>query len=190
MTTDTIRAQVRGAASMQRVSLGAPVVLDDDRIVVAVDLANGAQAIAAQPDVPRNLTAILADANASVTAGILTIVGITPQGETVTEVVTLAQLIAGWVGKAIYAAVSSVTVSAVAGTVGAGADQLKVGIGNVIGLPAPIDKAAQVKHVYLGGARVAEPVIAIGPSTSGVNASASTYNGTKELVVFYNPMEG
>jgi hypothetical protein len=186
----TIREQVRGPSSMQRVSLGAPVVLDDDRIVVAVDLANGAQTIAAQPDVPRNLTAILADANASVTAATLTITGITPQGETVSETVTLAQLVAGWTGKAIYALVSSIVASGVAGTVGAGADQLKVGIGNVIGLPAPIDSSRQVKHVYLGGARVASPVVAIGPHSSGINASAATYNGTKELVVFYNPMEG
>jgi hypothetical protein len=186
----TIRRQVRSAASMRRENLGAPVVADTDRIVVAVDIADGAQVIAAQPDVPRNLTATLADANDSVTAATLTIQGITPQGETVTETVTLAQLKAGWTGAKIYAVVSSVTVAGVAGTVDADTDQLVVGVGNVIGLAAPIQEPAAVKHVFLGGARVASPTIAIGDSTSGVDVSGSTYDGSKELVVFYNPMEG
>ncbi len=185
----TIRAQVRGLPGMTAAALGAPIAADDDRIVVAVDLANGAQVIAAQPDVPRNLTATLTDANNSVTAAILTIVGKTPQGLVVTEVATLAQLKAGFVGKAIYHTIASVTVSGVTGTVGAGADQLKVGVGNVIGLPAPINQASQVKSVSLGAVPVASPVVAIGQNTSGVDASAATYNGTKSLVVWYNPFE-
>jgi hypothetical protein len=186
----TIRAQVRGLTGTTAAALGAPIAADDDRIVVAVDIANGAQILAAQPDVPRNLTATLTDANNSVTAATLTIVGKTPQGLTVTEVATLSQLKAGWVGKAIYHTIASATVSGVTGTVGAGADQLKVGVGNVIGLPAPISQASQVKAVSLGAVPVASPTVAIGQNTSGVDASAATYNGTKALVVWYNPFEG
>lgn len=189
MTTPPIRAQVRGYAGMASAALGAPVVADDDRIVVPVDIANGPQVIAAQPDVPRNLTATLTDANNTVTAATLTIVGKTPQGATVTETANLTQLKAGWVGKVIYHSIASVTVSGVTGTVGAGTDQLKVGVGNVIGLPAPLSIDSQVKAVSLGAVPVASPVVATGLNSSGVDASAATYNGTKTLVVWYNPFE-
>lgn len=169
--------------------LGTPIAIDDDRIVGAVDFANGAQTIAAQPDCPRNITVALADANASITAGTITIAGFDVSGDAVSEVVTFTQAIAGYTGTRIYARIASVTVAAVAGTVGAGADQLKVGVGNVIGLPSPIKSAIAIKHVYLGGTRVASPTVATGRYNSGVNVAASTYNGTKALQVFYNPVE-
>lgn len=187
--TATIRSQVRGAASIQNAFLGAPIAAAPARIVASALIANGERTIAAQPDVPRNLTASFTDADDSVTAAVLTIVGRTIQGVTITDVVTLAQLKAGWVSRNCYATVASVVVSGVAGTVTADVDVLVVGVGNVIALPAPISLASQVKYTNLGAVPVAAPVIATGPNSSGVDASASTYNGTKLLWVTYNPME-
>ena len=169
-----------------RQSLGAPVVADPDRIVTSEAFEDGTLTLAAQPDVPRNLTVTVTDANASITAGLVTVTGITPQGETVTEAFDIADSLTH-TGAIVFAVVSSVVVSNEAGSAAGSTDTITIGVGNVIGLSSPIDTSAAVKHVYLGGARVASPTIARGPNTSGVDVSASTYNGTKELVVFYAP---
>lgn len=177
LTTDTF---------VLRQSLGAPVVADPDRIVVSRAFEDATATIAAQPDVPRNLTVTVTDGDESITAGIVTVTGLDPQGRTIAEVMDVADGLT-FTGNKIFAVVSSVVISAVAGSDAGATDVIVVGVGNVIGLPSPIDVAAAVKHVYLGGARVASPVIARGPSSSGVDVSAQTYNGSKDLVVFYAP---
>lgn len=159
--------------------LGLPVLADVDRIVTSIDIANGAQVIAAQPDVPRSLTVTVTDANASITAGTVTIVGTDPQGRTVTEVLTLPTLTL--TGTKIFASVTSVTVASLAGA--AAGDTITVGVGNKIGLPFDILKTSAVKHTYLGGTRVAAPTVAVGTSLSSVDASAATYDGAKALQV-------
>jgi hypothetical protein len=165
--------------------LGAPIIATTNRITALVDWANGALAIAAQPDVPRNITCTLTDANASVTAGTLTVTGLDPEGNVVVEVITAAQARAVFAGTKIFASVTSVVI---AGSVGqqAAIDQVIVGVGNVIGLPSTIQATSQVKHVYLAGVRQATPVITAGRQRSGVNASAGTYDGAKQLRVHYN----
>lgn len=168
--------------------LGNPIAADDDRIVTSTDFATGNLAVAAQPDTPRNLTVNLTDANSSVSAGTLTITGKSPDGTTITESCTYAQARTGYVGTRIFASVTSVAIASAAGGA-AGVDVVIVGVGNVIGLPSPIEASAAVKHVYLGGTRVASPTIATGKYNSGVNVSASTYNGTKTLQVLYSPAQ-
>lgn len=165
--------------------LGTPILADVDRVVTAVDWGDGALTIAAQPDVPRNLTATLTDANASITAGLLTIVGEDPVGRAVTETLTLPTLTL--TGTKIFAKVTSATISGTAGSVDAGSDQLVIGVGNVIGTPFDLTASTEVKHAYLGGTRQASPTIATGISTSGVNASAGTYDGSKLLHVIVKP---
>lgn len=168
--------------------LGAPIVATANRIVTSTDFANGAMTIAAQPDTPRNLTATLTDANSSVTAGTLTINGLDPQGNAVQEVVGFAALRAGWTGTKIFASVTSLAIAGVAGAT-AGTDVIVVGVGSTIGLPSNIVGTQAIKHVYLGGARIAVPVVASGDQTSGVDASAATYNGSKALQVYYSPLQ-
>lgn len=166
--------------------LGAPIVATTNRIVAAVDYANATHTIAAQPDTPRNLTGTLTDANNSVTAGVTTITGKDPEGNTIVEAPTFAQLRAGWTGTKVFAQVTSVvTTGAVGGA--PGVDTFVIGVGNVIGLPSSIEAAAQVRHVFLAGTRVAAPVIAVGKNKSGVDVSASTYDGAKALRVYYTP---
>lgn len=170
-----------------RTLLGAPVAADPDRVVTSVAWGDGMLTIAAQPDVPRNLTVNLADANDSITGGWLTITGLTPQGALVTEACTAAQAKAGFVGAVIFAHITSILISETAGTVDSLNDLVTVGVGNVVGLPSPIDAKVAVKHVYLGGVRISSPVVTHGAHSSGVDASGGAYNGTKELAVFYAP---
>ena len=63
---------------------------DDNYLVVSVRIANGAQIIAVQPDVPRNITIAVTDGNKSISAGLITITGTDWNDKTVTETLNLA----------------------------------------------------------------------------------------------------
>ena len=171
---------------VQSAFLGLPVVADNDRIVTSADWADGALTIAAQPDVPRNLTVTVTDDNDSITGGTLTITGLDARGEAVSEVLNIANG-KTLTGTKIFGSVTSAVIAGTTGTAASGTDVLIIGVGNVIGLPADIGVTAAVKHVYLGGTRVASPTIATGNQTSGVNVSAATYNGSKALHVYFAP---
>jgi hypothetical protein len=181
------KAYAQGAAAgVELVSLGAPILADVDRIVAALDpVADGALTIAAQPDVPRNVTVTVTDANDSVTCT-CTIRGKDLAGRIIEEV---AQTTLGtgkvFAGTKMFAKVDSAVVS---GTSGAAAgDTISVGVGDVIALPKPIVNAAAIKHAFFGGAPVTPDAIATGESTSGVDTSGGTYDGSKELRVAYYP---
>jgi len=162
------------------VALGAPVVADTDRVVESVQWGDGTLTIAAQPDVPRNVTATLTDVDNSV-SGLLTVNGTDIAGRVISE--TMAPDGAGngktLTGTKVFKTVTSVVIS---GTAGAGAgDNLVVGVGNVIGVPVDLANVAEVVSVRLGGVLVGSPTKATGVSTSGIDTSASTYNGSKVL---------
>lgn len=108
-------------------------VADTNQVVVSVDWADGALALAAQPDVPRNLTSTLTDGDTSC-SGTLTFVGLDVDGNALTDAVTAAQARAGWTGTNVYASVTSATISSASGC-GAGADTVVVGTGSTV---API----------------------------------------------------
>ena len=56
------------------VDLGTPVVADVDRIVTSTDMKVGAYTIAAQPDVPRNITVTRTAGDTADTGGTITVV--------------------------------------------------------------------------------------------------------------------
>lgn len=169
------------------VFMGQPILADVDRIVTLVDWADGTLILAAQPDTPRSVTCTLTDVSNSVT-GLLTITGTDPRGRTVVE--TMQPLGDGngktLVGTKIFASITSCVITATAGAL-AGTDQLVIGVGDVIGLPFDLVATAGVRHVYLGGVRVAAPVLTAGVSLSGINVSAATYDGTKVLFAIVHP---
>ncbi len=174
-------------AGAEHVFMGAPIAADDNRIVTSVDWADGALAVAAQPDVPRNLTVALTDADNSVT-GLMTITGVDAAGRTVVETMEPDGAGAGkaLTGTKIFARVDSVVISDSAGEE-AGVDVVIVGVGDVIGVPVDLDLAAEVRHVYLAAVRQASPTVATGVSTSGVDASAGTYDGAKLMWSILKP---
>ena len=169
---------------IQSVYMGSPIAADDNRIVTSVDWADGSLTVAAQPDVPRNVTAALTDADNSVT-GLLTITGKDIRGRTITE--TMQPDGAGGgktlTGTKIFAKVDSCVISGTAGAA-PGTDVIIIGVGDVIGTPNDLDSGAVVQHVYLGGARQASPTVTTGVSLSGIDASAGTYDGSKVLHTF------
>ena len=165
------------------VFMGMPLLADVDLIVTSEDWADGALTIAAQPDVPRNLTCTLTDANDSV-AGVCTFIGTDAQGRAVTEVMTVdtgdGKVMTG---TKIFASVTSCTITGTSGAL-SGTDVVTVGVGKVIGLPWDLTASAEVKHVYLAGTRIASPVITTGVSLSGIDVSAGTYDGAKWMQAF------
>lgn len=165
--------------------MGAPIAADVDRIVVSVDWDDGTLTIAAQPDVPRNLTVTVTDADASITGGIVTITGKDAQGRTVVETMNIAEGLA-WVGEKIFAQVISAVISGTTGTPEAGVDVLTVGVGNKIGTCIDLGAASEVVHTYLG-TKVTPDSVVIGESKSSIDAHTATYNGTKIMWALLRP---
>lgn len=174
-------------AGAQSAYLGTPVVADPDLIVTSTDWKTIGLTVAAQPDVPRNLTVALTDVNNSVT-GLLTITGIDPAGRRVVETMAPDGAGAGktLTGTKIFARVDSAIITDSAGEAN-GTDVIVIGVGDVIGLPMDVEAEAAVPNVYLDGARVASPVVSVGVSESGVDVSAGTYDGAKVLYAFVAP---
>jgi hypothetical protein len=165
--------------------LGNPIAASANRIVTSVNLTNVSFSIAAQPDVPRNLTCTVTDTTASITAGTITFTGTDPSGAAVVEVLDLSAALT-LTGTKIFASVTSVVCAGATVLGGSGDETIVVGVGTVIGLPSNIAAVGAVKNVYLGGVRASSPTITAGAQTSGVDASSGTYANTKNLLVFYD----
>jgi len=165
--------------------LGSPIAATTNRIVSSVNLTNTTFTIAAQPDIPRNITIAVTDTTPSITAGTVTATGQDPSGVTVTEVLDLSSALT-LTGTKIFAKVTSVVAAGVTVLGGSGDETIIVGVGAVIGLPSSIAAVGAVKHVYLSGSRQASPTVTAGDQTSGVDASSGTYANTKPLLVLYD----
>ena len=172
------------------VFLGQPVVADVDRIVVSRDWPSGAESatIAAQPDVPRNLTFALTDADNSCT-GTITITGLDVHGRAVTETVTVGGGTKTLTGTKIFRSVTSVGVATGAGGTPS-TDVYVVGVGNLIGLPFDLPSIAAVKLVKMGTATItlSSSTVKVGTSISAVDGSGSTYDGAKILSAVVKPV--
>ena len=181
--SDSLLARLRRVISgVSSVYLGQPDLADDDLIVTAVDISETSLTIAAQPDVPRNITGLLTDADNSVTATI-TVKGLDLQGRPVQEVM---QVTTGtgkaFTGTKIFAKVNTAIVTGLSGE--AAGDTIQFGSGNVIGLPNDIEEAEEVLHTYVAGAEVTPDAIATGESTSGIDCNGATYDGSKIMHAF------
>lgn len=118
-----------------------------NHVVTAQDLTAAtpiACAIAAQPDVPRNITITITDADVSISAFQINVVGVNAKGQADTEQFLFA---GGLVqtGNVAFATITSVTVTSIVGA-NAG-DILDVGIGSKLGLSNVIYVAGDVFKV-------------------------------------------
>lgn len=178
-----IEKQTAGSVN---VFMGAPVLADVDLIVVSEDWDDGTLTIAVQPNTPCNLTVILTDANASITAGICTIVGEDPLGRVITEIMDMTAGLS-WTGEKIFKTVTSATISGTTGVPATGTDVVTVGVGNVIGLPFDIDDTDAVQAVYVDNTPVTPDAIVTGESTSGIDCNGATYDGSKLMWAIVKP---
>ena len=101
-------------------------------------------AIAGQPDVPRNITFIITDGDASISAFTMTVTGLDAKGIAQVESFNFAGGLAQ-VGSIAFATIIQVRFTAITGA-GAG-DVISVGIGSKLGIVNPIYAAAQIYKV-------------------------------------------
>lgn len=102
-----------------------------NKIVTSVAIANGAQIIANQPDVPRNITIAVTDMDTSIDAGVVTVTGTDIKGDLLVEAFDLTTALV-FVGTSNFATITSVVVSALHGA--ALGDTLIVGVGSNVQL--------------------------------------------------------
>lgn len=167
------------------VNLGAPVVADVDRIVTSTNMIVGAYTVAAQPDVPRNITVTRTAVGAADTGGTIVITGTNYQNKVITETITV-----GADGVTVAGLKAFKTVTSVVGAgwvIAEGNDTITVGVGGVLGLPAKVNATTEMLLGILGTTITAHTPVVTSPATvegSTVDMSAGTYNGTKEALVF------
>lgn len=162
-------------------ALGAPVVADDDRITVSVDMKVGSYTLAAQPDVARNITVTTTAVGTADTQGTITITGTNINGKVITEVITpvAGTTVAGL--KAFKTVTSAVGAGWVIDAVEGTKDTIKIGVGTVIGLPIVIQTGDCLLSV-LGVAYVV-PTVVVNALVENctLDSSSGTYNGSKAL---------
>lgn len=155
-------------------------------IVTAVGISTltaGALTIALpKPDYPRNMVCYLVDANASITAGTVTIYGLDQNGVATSEVIaiTATTVMSGVVA---FSQVTAAVWALVSGTVtGGGTDTIAIGVGNKLGLPAG---PGAVYEAYLNSSFDGDADAGTLNTTYGTYLPAGTMNGAKPMEVFY-----
>ena len=165
-------------------NLGTPVVADVDRIVTTTNMIVGAYTVAAQPDVPRNITVTATAVGAADTMGTVTIAGTNYADEAITEELTPA---AGSTVAGTKAFKTVTTVTGAGWVINEGNDTITVGVGTEIGCHVTADAATDIMLGILGvtvtahNPTVSDPVTLEG---STVDMSAGTYDGSKAVLVF------
>ncbi len=100
-------------------------------IVASVDIANGAQIIAAQPDYPRTINITVTNTNVDITAGVVTVTGTDMGDKTISESVDLS-IAFTLTGTLIFKTVTSVVVTGLLNATAG--DTLTVDTGNIVQL--------------------------------------------------------
>jgi len=154
-------------------------------IVASVAIANGAQTIAHQPDVPRNITITVTDANASIDAGTVTVTGTDISGNPVSEVMTMPANLTK-TGTKTFKKITSVVVASLHGQ--EAGDTIVVGIGANAQLT--IGATHLVSAVITGGAGTSGPYTII-DGTSGTTGNVAVLKaGVREQTYPYDCMLG
>ncbi len=129
--------------SVVKYVLGAMVAADDDYYVVSANMKVGAYTLAqtAPARGARNVTVTQTAAGAEDTNGTIDVVGTDLAGNVLTETIT-PNAGATVAGTKAFASITSIT--GVGWVIGEGNDTIKVGFGDVIGLPDKLSSTAQV----------------------------------------------
>lgn len=136
-----ISALNAGAGGSEFAYFGAPIAAELISVKAAATPANGAITIAAQPDYPRKLQiriVIGTTTTTAITAGTLTLVGTNPQGQTITEFISLIQNASATLQTAnAYAHLTSGTVAGYVASGSGTGNTLGIGVSAQLGLPLP-----------------------------------------------------
>ena len=160
-----------------------PPTADLVSIVAALAIANGPQIILLQPADPCKLSVSIVDADSSITAGSVTIVGTNQSGLATTEAINIAN--GGthtYTTANAYAHVTSVTVSALVGA--GGLDTISVGQASALGLPAV--QGATTFAVYKENVDGADEATGTVDATAGTVIPTTPGNGVHAFEFWYS----
>ena len=182
------KAGTKASSTCRLYNLGAPALADDDLIVTSTNMKVGSYTVAAQPDIPRNITVTVTAGATADTLGTVTISGTNYDDDEISEVITpvAGSAIAGT--KAFKSVTTVVGAGWVIDAVEGTNDTIKVGIGNELGLPLMLDSAVEIMMGILGTeiASTTNPTVSNPVTLEGttIDISSKIYNGTKEALIF------
>lgn len=176
-TTAASTATNAAITDARHVHYEAPITADLVSIVNAVDITNVVLTIAAQPDFPRKLQVRIVDANSSVSAGVVTLVGIGARGQAVTQAIPLTGGTQTVVTTDAYATLTSATVTGAVGNVAG--DTIGIGPGTALGLPGPSTPTAGTYAVHKSNVTNANETVGTVDATAGTIIPTSVPNGTR-----------
>ncbi len=164
--------------------LGKPMVATVNRIVASGNMKVGAYTIAAQPDIPRNITLARTDVGDPDTAGTVKITGTNINDEPIEEVLTPGATTVTVVGTKAFKTVTSV--EGIDWVADEDPDTIVVGIGNLLGVPFAAKNALDIPFGVLGGTMLACSAKVTDPPTvegTTIDMNAGTYDAAKEAQV-------
>lgn len=153
--------------------------------VTSVAAANSVLTIAAQPDVPRQLAAVLTPGAAAVTAGVLTVVYTDNDGVVTTDALSLITALSVSKTMTTTRGVTHVTSATITGFAGGSSPTIVIGTTAVLALPAEQGKAGLVVYkADMDSVDVALPTQS-GPQNDFVTP-ATAPNGTHVYTMGYS----
>lgn len=153
-------------------------------VVAALDpVANGALTIAAQPPIPCKLQVRIVDANASISAGTVDLVGVGTSGQALTQSIPLTGGTQTVTTTDAYASLTSATVASVAGA--AAGDTIGIGTSAAIGLPATKTPTPASFAVYKANVDGAAETVGTVDATAGTITPTTAPNGTRDFDFWY-----
>lgn len=163
--------------------LGTPVVADVDRIVTSANMQVGAYTIAADPDIPRNVTVTHTQVGGVTdTLGTIVFVGTNINDEVITETLTPSDGATVSGTKAFKTVTSATGVGWVIDTT---EDTITIGVGNELGLPVALPSVDDAIFGMLDFTMLAHnPTTDLTVEGTTVDMSAGTYDGAKTAKVF------
>lgn len=151
-------------------------------VVAALDpVANGALTIAAQPKFPCKLQVRLVDANGSISAGTVTLVGVGVNGQAVTQTIALTGGTATTTTTDVYATLTSATVASIAGA--AAGDTIGIGPSSALGLPAVVGFTSL--SVFKSCANETNEAVGTVDATAGSIVPTTAPDGTVDFDFWY-----
>jgi hypothetical protein len=162
----------------------APIAADLTTIVAALDpVADGALTIAAQPDFPRKLQVRIVDANSSISAGTVTLVGVGARGQALNQAIPLTGGTQTVITTDAFATLTSATVASTAGA--AGGDTIGIGPAAALGLPATQSPTPGTFVVFKSNVGNGNETVGTVDATAGTIIPTSAPNGARIYDFFY-----
>ena len=183
-----VDSKVINSAALSLYNLGAPDLADDNLIVTTTNMKVGTYTVAAQPDIPRNITVTHAAGDTVDTLGTINIVGTDIDDAVLTETITPVN---GTEAAGVKAFKSIVSVTGVGWVIDAAEgtnDTIIVGCGTELGLDKALNATTKVAMGVLG-VTITVTNATVNSTTptkaeTTIDMSTQTYNGTKEALVF------